>query len=202
MAIWRLRIKDWISGIKNAEYVDMDTLLSSSHFISIHVPLLPQTHHLIDKASITLIGEPFFLKAAVALSMEYLTMERNTEECRKWNEMSTLHTYIKDYIKEIRQILKKRLITSGSIFQDEEWGRPGEHQPWRDSSPPLTHWGSQVNAHRVLHNVLLGLSKMEDQWVWHFKTYPEANPMYRYFVVFCCGYPGRYLDLNTRLIVQ
>jgi len=41
--------KDWISGIKNAEYVDMDTLLSSSHFISIHVPLLPQTHHLIDK---------------------------------------------------------------------------------------------------------------------------------------------------------
>jgi len=41
--------KDWIATIPNAKYVDMDTLLKCSHFISIHVPLLPQTHHLIDK---------------------------------------------------------------------------------------------------------------------------------------------------------
>lgn len=40
---------EWIKTMKNAEYVPMETLLSSSHFISIHVPLLPATHHLINK---------------------------------------------------------------------------------------------------------------------------------------------------------
>ena len=40
---------EWIKTVPNAEYVDMDTLLRNSHFITIHVPLLPQTHHLLNK---------------------------------------------------------------------------------------------------------------------------------------------------------
>lgn len=40
---------EWIKKIANAEYVPMDKLLSNSNFISIHVPLLPATHHLINK---------------------------------------------------------------------------------------------------------------------------------------------------------
>ncbi len=32
-------------------YVDMDTLLSESDFVSVHVPLLNETHHLIDAAA-------------------------------------------------------------------------------------------------------------------------------------------------------
>jgi len=39
----------WIESVANAEYTDMDTLLRNSDFISIHVPLLPQTHHLINE---------------------------------------------------------------------------------------------------------------------------------------------------------
>jgi hypothetical protein len=38
-----------LQTVKNAEYVPMEVLLSSSNFISIHVPLLPATHHLINK---------------------------------------------------------------------------------------------------------------------------------------------------------
>jgi len=40
---------EWIKTIPNAEYVDMNTILSNSHFLTIHVPLLPTTHHLINK---------------------------------------------------------------------------------------------------------------------------------------------------------
>ena len=40
---------EWIKTINNAEYTNMDTLLRNSDFISIHVPLLPQTHHLINE---------------------------------------------------------------------------------------------------------------------------------------------------------
>jgi len=40
---------NWIKTVPNAEYTDMDTLLKSADFISIHVPLLPQTHHLINE---------------------------------------------------------------------------------------------------------------------------------------------------------
>ena len=42
---------DWIRTINNIEYVDLDTVLRNSDFISIHVPLLPETHHLIDEAA-------------------------------------------------------------------------------------------------------------------------------------------------------
>jgi len=40
---------EWIKTVPNAEYVDMDTLLRNAHFITVHVPLLPQTHHLLNK---------------------------------------------------------------------------------------------------------------------------------------------------------
>ncbi|MDQ7052211.1 MAG: D-glycerate dehydrogenase [candidate division KSB1 bacterium] len=35
-----------------AQFVDMDTLLQESDYISIHVPLTPETHHLIDEAAL------------------------------------------------------------------------------------------------------------------------------------------------------
>ena len=44
--------KDWIAAIPNAEYVELDTLFRESNVISIHVPLLKETHHLINKDSI------------------------------------------------------------------------------------------------------------------------------------------------------
>ncbi len=43
---------DWIKTIPNAEYVELDYLLENANFISIHVPLLPTTHHLINKDTI------------------------------------------------------------------------------------------------------------------------------------------------------
>ncbi len=45
--------KDWIKTIPNAEYVELEYLLANSNFISIHVPLLPDTHHLINKDTIS-----------------------------------------------------------------------------------------------------------------------------------------------------
>lgn len=38
-----------------AEYVDLDTLLKNSDFVSIHVPLTKETHHLIGKRELTLM---------------------------------------------------------------------------------------------------------------------------------------------------
>ena len=43
---------DWIQSIPNAEYVSLDQLWTDSNIISIHVPLLPQTHHMINADSI------------------------------------------------------------------------------------------------------------------------------------------------------
>eukprot|EP00918_Siedleckia_nematoides_P006414 GHVU01013901.1.p1 GENE.GHVU01013901.1~~GHVU01013901.1.p1 ORF type:complete len:261 (-),score=45.99 GHVU01013901.1:374-1120(-) len=43
---------DWIKTVPNAEYVTLPELLGSSHAISIHVPLLPDTKHLINKENI------------------------------------------------------------------------------------------------------------------------------------------------------
>jgi len=40
---------EWIKTVPNASYTDMDNLLKSSDFISIHVPLLPQTQNLINE---------------------------------------------------------------------------------------------------------------------------------------------------------
>lgn len=44
---------DWIATIPNAEYVTLDELLANSHVITIHVPLLPETHHLINTETIS-----------------------------------------------------------------------------------------------------------------------------------------------------
>ena len=44
--------KDWIKSVPNAEYVSLDELYGQSHVISIHVPLLKETRHLIDQAAI------------------------------------------------------------------------------------------------------------------------------------------------------
>lgn len=44
---------EWIKGIPNAEYVPLEELLSNCHMFSIHVPLLPETHHLINTESIS-----------------------------------------------------------------------------------------------------------------------------------------------------
>ena len=42
---------DWIQTLGNAEYADLDSVLQKSDFISIHVPLLPQTFHLINETA-------------------------------------------------------------------------------------------------------------------------------------------------------
>ena len=44
--------KAWIKGVPNTEYTDQETLLRESDVISIHVPLLPGTKHLINRDSI------------------------------------------------------------------------------------------------------------------------------------------------------
>ena len=44
--------EDWIKTIPNAEYVPLEKLLAESNIISIHVPLLPETHHLINAENI------------------------------------------------------------------------------------------------------------------------------------------------------
>ena len=43
--------QDWIKTIGNASYANLDTVLQNSDFISIHVPLLPETFHLINEAA-------------------------------------------------------------------------------------------------------------------------------------------------------
>ena len=44
-----------------AEFVDMDHLLRESDFVSLHVPLLPETRHLISKASFAKMKRTAFL---------------------------------------------------------------------------------------------------------------------------------------------
>ena len=43
---------DWIKTIPNAEYVPLEQLLAEANIISIHVPLLPETHHMINTENI------------------------------------------------------------------------------------------------------------------------------------------------------
>lgn len=43
---------DWIATVSNAEYVPLPELLQNSNIISIHVPLLKETHHLINADTI------------------------------------------------------------------------------------------------------------------------------------------------------
>lgn len=44
---------DWIDAIRNAEYVSLEELFAEANIISIHVPLLKETHHLINKDTIS-----------------------------------------------------------------------------------------------------------------------------------------------------
>jgi len=44
-----------------AEFVDLDTLLKESDFVSIHVPLTPETHHLIGERELRLMKETAYL---------------------------------------------------------------------------------------------------------------------------------------------
>ena len=44
-----------------AEKVDMDTLLKESDFISVHVPLMPETRHLIGKRSLEMMKPTAYL---------------------------------------------------------------------------------------------------------------------------------------------
>jgi glyoxylate reductase len=44
-----------------AQKVDMDTLLRESDFISVHVPLIPETHHLIGKRSLGMMKPTAYL---------------------------------------------------------------------------------------------------------------------------------------------
>lgn len=44
-----------------AEHVDMDTLLKESDFISIHVPLMPETRHLIGRRSLAMMKPTAYL---------------------------------------------------------------------------------------------------------------------------------------------
>jgi len=43
---------EWIAKIPNARYVTLDELFAEANFISIHVPLLKETHHLINTETI------------------------------------------------------------------------------------------------------------------------------------------------------
>ena len=52
---------NWIKTVDNAEYVDFDTVLTTSDLLTIHVPLLPQTHHLIDAAAFEKMRENVIL---------------------------------------------------------------------------------------------------------------------------------------------
>jgi len=53
--------EEWIKSVGNASYTDLDTLLRTSDFISIHVPLLPSTHHLIDEEAFTKMKQDVIL---------------------------------------------------------------------------------------------------------------------------------------------
>jgi D-3-phosphoglycerate dehydrogenase len=44
-----------------AQKVDMDTLLRESDFISVHVPLMPETHHLIGKRNLSMMKPTAYL---------------------------------------------------------------------------------------------------------------------------------------------
>ena len=53
--------KEWIQTIGNAEYADLDAVFQNSNFISIHVPLLPQTFHLINEVAFAKMKEGVIL---------------------------------------------------------------------------------------------------------------------------------------------
>jgi len=53
--------EEWIKSVPNASYTDLDNLLRTSDFISVHVPLLPSTHHLIDEEAFSKMKQDVIL---------------------------------------------------------------------------------------------------------------------------------------------
>ena len=53
--------QEWIKSIPNAEYVNLEQLFSNSNVISIHVPLLKETHHMINESAISNMKEDVVL---------------------------------------------------------------------------------------------------------------------------------------------
>ena len=52
---------EWMKSIPNAEYVDLEQLLSHSNVISIHVPLLKETHYMINESAISKMKDDVIL---------------------------------------------------------------------------------------------------------------------------------------------
>ena len=52
---------EWMKSIPNAEYVELEQLLSHSNVISIHVPLLKETHHMINESAISKMKDDVIL---------------------------------------------------------------------------------------------------------------------------------------------
>jgi len=47
--------------VLGASFVDLDTLISTADFISLHVPLIPETHHFINQARLDKMKPTAFL---------------------------------------------------------------------------------------------------------------------------------------------
>ena len=61
--------REWIKNVGNGRYVDdVDELLAMADIISIHVPLLPQTRHLINEENI---------KKSVSLTLNFVVLVSN-----------------------------------------------------------------------------------------------------------------------------
>lgn len=57
----RRRVDASVECELNAEYAELESLLSQSDFVSIHVPLTPKTHHLIARKELELMKSDAFL---------------------------------------------------------------------------------------------------------------------------------------------
>jgi len=56
-----MRASDAIEGDLGAQFVDLDTLLMQADFVSLHTPLLPETHHLIGERELRKMRPTAFL---------------------------------------------------------------------------------------------------------------------------------------------
>ena len=76
---------DWIKTIGNAEYADLDSVLQKSDFISIHVPLLPQTFHLINETAFDKMKDGVILiKTSRGEIVEIPSLIRALESGKLW----------------------------------------------------------------------------------------------------------------------
>jgi glyoxylate reductase len=57
----RRRVDPSVERELNVEYADLESLLSQSDFVSLHVPLSPETHHLIGRKELELMKPDAFL---------------------------------------------------------------------------------------------------------------------------------------------